>query len=52
MYDVTSYVSQHPGGDAILNTVGRDSSVGFHGEQHGEATFAFVEEYRIGQVVG
>lgn len=31
IYDVTPYVEEHPGGDAILNNAGRDSTEGFYG---------------------
>lgn len=31
VYDVTPYVEQHMGGDAILRNAGADSSKGFHG---------------------
>lgn len=31
VYDVTSYVEEHPGGDAILRHVGGDATEGFHG---------------------
>ncbi|XP_051228713.1 cytochrome B5-like protein isoform X2 [Lolium perenne] len=31
VYDVTSYVEEHPGGDAILNNAGADSTEGFFG---------------------
>jgi cytochrome b involved in lipid metabolism len=31
VYDVTSYVEEHPGGDAILNNAGDDSTEGFFG---------------------
>lgn len=31
MYDVTPYVEEHPGGDAILNNAGDDSTEGFYG---------------------
>uniref|UniRef100_A0A7S1X979 Cytochrome b5 heme-binding domain-containing protein n=1 Tax=Compsopogon caeruleus TaxID=31354 RepID=A0A7S1X979_9RHOD len=34
VYDFTSYVDEHPGGDAILNDAGGDASEGFHGPQH------------------
>ncbi len=30
VYDLTSYVAQHPGGDAILRNAGKDASAGFH----------------------
>ncbi|XP_052200406.1 cytochrome B5-like protein isoform X3 [Diospyros lotus] len=31
VYDVTSYVEEHPGGDAILAHAGDDSTEGFYG---------------------
>jgi cytochrome b involved in lipid metabolism len=31
VYDVSPYVEQHMGGDAILKNAGLDSSAGFHG---------------------
>ncbi|XP_057545703.1 cytochrome B5-like protein isoform X2 [Amaranthus tricolor] len=31
VYDVTSYVEEHPGGDAILTHAGDDSTEGFFG---------------------
>ncbi|CAD6225243.1 unnamed protein product [Miscanthus lutarioriparius] len=31
VYNVTSYVEEHPGGDAILNNAGDDSTEGFFG---------------------
>lgn len=31
VYDVTPYVEEHPGGDAILNNAGGDSTEGFYG---------------------
>ncbi|TYK10744.1 cytochrome B5-like protein [Cucumis melo var. makuwa] len=31
VYDVTSYVEEHPGGDAILTHAGDDSTEGFYG---------------------
>jgi len=34
VFDVTSYVDEHPGGEAILKNAGHDSSKGFHGDQH------------------
>ncbi len=34
VYNITSYVEDHPGGSAILNYVGGDSTVGFNGPQH------------------
>ena len=51
VYDVTTYIAEHPGELSILNNAGKDSSVGFHGDQHGESVYALVEEYRIGNLI-
>ena len=50
VYDVTDFVEDHPGGDSILNEVGKDSSAGFHGDQHPETVAEAVEEYYIGEL--
>ncbi len=31
VYDVTSFVEEHPGGEAIMNNAGADSTEGFFG---------------------
>ncbi|OEL38442.1 hypothetical protein BAE44_0000540 [Dichanthelium oligosanthes] len=41
VYDVTTYVEEHPGGDAILNNAGDDSTEGFFG-LHNISTFLFL----------
>ena len=48
MYDVTSYIEHHPGGDAILWHAGGDATPGFLGIQHPPTVFELVEEYCIG----
>ncbi|KAJ4756999.1 Cytochrome B5-like protein [Rhynchospora pubera] len=50
VYDVTSYVEEHPGGDAILNNAGRDSTEGFYGPQHATRVFDMVDEFYIGDL--
>lgn len=43
VYDVTPYVFEHPGGDAILNNAGGDSTKGFYGYAiYSEATLLFL----------
>ena len=38
VYDVTSWIDQHPGGkDAILSTCGKDASSAFNGQHGGQA---------------
>ncbi|XP_062191418.1 cytochrome B5-like protein isoform X2 [Phragmites australis] len=50
IYDVTPYVEEHPGGDAILNNAGGDSTEGFFGPQHGTRVFDIIEDFCIGQL--
>ncbi|KAK4432969.1 cytochrome-like protein [Sesamum alatum] len=51
VYDVTSYVEEHPGGDAILTHAGDDSTEGFFGPQHATRVFDMIEDFRIGELV-
>ncbi|XP_010267140.1 PREDICTED: cytochrome B5-like protein isoform X2 [Nelumbo nucifera] len=50
VYDVTSYVEEHPGGDAILAHAGDDSTEGFYGPQHATRVFDMVDEFYIGEL--
>lgn len=50
VYDVTSYVDDHRGGDMILNNAGGDSSKGFHGPQHPSYAVEAVKEFYIGDL--
>lgn len=50
VYDVTSYVEEHPGGEAILRNAGRDSTKGFHGPQHPGRVFDIIEDFCIGSL--
>lgn len=50
VYDVTSYIDHHPGGDAIFRNAGRDSSVGFHGDQHPEKVNEMLPDFYIGEL--
>lgn len=51
VYDVTDYVPEHAGGDAILNNAGGDSTVGFKGPQHPASVWDVIDLYHIGHVV-
>ncbi|KAI3447036.1 hypothetical protein Pfo_003701 [Paulownia fortunei] len=51
VYDVTSYVEEHPGGDAILAHAGDDSTEGFFGPQHATRVFDMIEDFYIGDLV-
>lgn len=50
VYDVTSYVDEHPGGDAILAHAGDDSTEGFYGPQHASRVFDMVDEFYVGEL--
>ncbi|GAB4852656.1 hypothetical protein Ancab_016871 [Ancistrocladus abbreviatus] len=50
VYDVTPYVEEHPGGDAILVHAGDDSTEGFFGPQHGTRVFDMIEDFYIGDL--
>ncbi|WCJ42575.1 cytochrome B5-like protein [Euphorbia peplus] len=50
VYDVTSYVEEHPGGDAILNNAGDDSTEGFYGPQHASRVFDMIDDFYIGEL--
>ena len=49
---MTRYVDEHPGLDAIANNAGADSTEGFFGVQHPSHVFQFVEEFKIGWIIG
>ncbi|XP_004513043.1 cytochrome B5-like protein [Cicer arietinum] len=50
VYDVTSYVEEHPGGDAILAHAGEDSTEGFFGPQHATRVFDMIEDFYVGDL--
>jgi len=50
VYDVTSYVEEHVGGDAILRNPGLDNTEGFFGDQHPEKAHDMLPEFYIGQL--
>ncbi|KAJ7969538.1 cytochrome B5-like protein [Quillaja saponaria] len=50
VYDITSYVEEHPGGDAILAHAGDDSTEGFFGPQHATRVFDMIEDFYIGDL--
>ncbi len=51
VYDVTDYIDEHPGGDAILANAGGDSTVGVHGPQHPISMWDVLALYKIGELV-
>ncbi|KAF3793565.1 Cytochrome B5-like protein [Nymphaea thermarum] len=50
VYDVTSYVEEHPGGDAILTHAGDDSTEGFYGPQHATRVFDMIGDFCVGDL--
>ena len=53
VYDVTSFLSQHPGGaPAILQFCGRDATQAFYGKPHSKNAVAMLSDYLIGKVKG
>lgn len=50
VYDVTSYVDFHIGGDAILNNAGGENTDAVFGEQHPGKVREMIEEYYVGWV--
>lgn len=50
VYDVTDYVPEHVGGEAILNNAGGDSTEGFKGPQHPVSVWDVIALYHIGHV--
>lgn len=51
VYDVTSYVDEHPGGDAILDHAGEDSTEAFLGPQHPPRVMDLIDEFCIGDLI-
>lgn len=52
VYDVSSYVDHHPGGDAIFTHAGDDCTEGFHGIQHPPTVFDVSWQHVGGPTIG
>lgn len=50
VYNITAYVEEHPGGQAILNNAGSESTKGFYGPQHPSRVYDIIEDYYIGDL--
>ena len=50
VYDITSYIDIHPGGESITRRLGEDNTEGFHGPQHPLSVIDVIAEYYIGEV--
>ncbi|KAK6122823.1 hypothetical protein DH2020_043437 [Rehmannia glutinosa] len=51
VYDVTSYLNDHPGGDEVLlGQAGKDASEEFEDVGHGSAARLMLDEFYVGEV--
>ncbi|XP_062099543.1 cytochrome B5-like protein [Humulus lupulus] len=50
VYDVTLYVEEHPGGDAIHAHAGNDSTEVFYGPQYATQFFDMIDNFYIGNL--
>ena len=51
VYDVTTYLPVHQGGDAILKYAGKDATKGVYGPQHPSTVPKLLERYCIGDLI-
>ncbi|OWR55502.1 hypothetical protein KGM_204630 [Danaus plexippus plexippus] len=51
IYDVTSYIPEHPAGDVILEEAGQDATKAFDDSGHSKSTYKMLEQYKIGEIV-
>ena len=50
VYDVTSYLPVHQGGDALLTWAGKDATEAVAGPQHPSTVWRLLTRYKIGEV--
>lgn len=51
VFDVTSYLEYHPGGDSMVKWFGKNATKAFKGDQHPSSAADVIEEYYIGKLV-
>ncbi|CAH2055557.1 unnamed protein product, partial [Iphiclides podalirius] len=51
VYDITTYIGEHPGGDVILEEAGRDSTKAFDEVGHTSDSRVILSKYKIGEIV-
>lgn len=53
VYDVTSFLGEHPGGQIVLlQNGGKDASRDFHTVRHSESALAMMAKYKVGKLTG
>ena len=50
VYDVTNWISKHPGGDAIMKGIGKDITKLFDGRGHSNTARKIMKKYYIGDL--
>ncbi|KNC53829.1 cytochrome b5 isoform Cb5-D [Thecamonas trahens ATCC 50062] len=50
VYDVTSYVYEHPGGDIIADDAGYDATEGFDDADHSDEAVEEMAQFLIGEL--
>ena len=50
VYNVTAYISSHPGGTAILENCGKDATELFNAKPHSQNAKNLLETYLVGQL--
>lgn len=51
VFDLSSYVDDHPGGEAIFRNAGQDVTKGFFGPHHPPRAHDMIEDFMIGTLV-
>jgi cytochrome b involved in lipid metabolism len=50
VYDVTKFISRHPGGEVILSAVGQDATADFNGFGHSAHARSMLGYLEVGQL--
>jgi len=50
VYDVSAFLPEHPGGNALLKWAGKECTQAFYGDQHPDTTEGQLRRYLIGNL--